>query len=107
MMLLTQQLRKQLPPLYSREENPAGQAVAVVKFFTPWTNWTWYATEYDGEDLFYGLVDGHCKELGYFSLSELQSLNGPWGLKIERDRHWSPKPLEQIAPELFDTEGGE
>ena len=50
---------------------------------------------------FFGLVDGHVKELGYFSLAELESVNGPLGLPIERDLRWQPKTLEEIAPEMF------
>jgi hypothetical protein len=38
--------------------------------------------------MFFGLVEGHEKELGYFNLSELQSVKGPFGLKIERDMHF-------------------
>ena len=49
----------------------------------------------------FGLVDGHEKELGYFSLKELESVRGPFGLPIERDIHWQPKTLEEIAPEMF------
>ena len=105
MKLLTQKLRKQLPPLYSQEDK-GGEAVAVVKFFTPDSNWTWYASEFDGEDIFFGLVDGLEKELGYFSLSELQNAHGPMGLSIERDRWWEPKKLQEIAPELFAKESG-
>jgi len=100
MKLLTQELRKKLPPLYS-QDGKGGKSVAHVKFFTPDSNWTFYGVEFDGEDRFFGLVDGHCKELGYFSLSELESVNGPMGLPIERDLHWQPKTLEEIAPELF------
>ena len=105
MKLLTQIIRKQLPPLYSQEDK-AGEAVAVVKFFTPDSSWTWYATEFDGDDMFFGLVDGLEKELGYFSLSELQNTHGPMGLSIERDRWWEPKTLQKIAPELFAGESG-
>jgi hypothetical protein len=47
------------------------------------------------------LVDGHCRELGYFVLSELEEVRGPMGLPIERDLYWKPKTLEEIAPELF------
>ena len=43
MKLLTQEIRKKLPPLYSQEDK-GGKAVVVVKFFTPWTGWTWLAT---------------------------------------------------------------
>ena len=100
MKLLTEEIRKQLPPLYS-QESKGSKAIVLVKFFTPDTNWTWWATEFDGEDTFFGLVEGHCKELGYFSLSELESARGPMGLPVERDLHWTPKMLEEIAPELF------
>lgn len=67
-----------------------------LKLFTPDGSWTWYATEYDPEDrLFFGLVDGHEEELGYFSLDELLDVRGPMGLPIERDLHFTPKPLSQ------------
>ena len=55
-----------------------------------------YATEFDGEDTFFGLVVGQETELGYFSLSEMQSIRGPGGLGIERDLYWTPKTLAQI-----------
>ena len=100
MRLLTQEIRKKLPKLYEQEAK-GGDDVVYVKFFTPWSSWTWYATEFDGEDTFFGLVDGHEKELGYFSLSELKNLRGPLGLSIERDLYWQPKKLEEIAAELF------
>ena len=98
--LMPDEVRKVLPPLYA-QDSKGGKATAYVKYFTPDANWTWYATEFDGEDTFFGLVDGHCKELGYFSLAELQGVKGALGLPIERDLYWQPKTLDQIAPELF------
>lgn len=98
--LLTKELRRRLPPLYAQEAK-GRDAVVYVKFFTPDSSWTWYATEFDGEDLFFGLACGFEKELGYFSLSELESARGPMGLPIERDLYWEPKTLAEIAPELF------
>ena len=95
MVLLTKEVLKKLPPLYSQEEKGL-DAVAVVKFFTPESNWTWYATEFDGEDLFFGLVDGFEKELGYFRLSELKSVKGALGLPIERDMYFKPKTLKEL-----------
>ena len=84
-----------LPLLYSQE--PLGEdAIVFVKFFTPDSSWTWYATEFDGDDTFFGLVDGHERELGYFSLAELRSARGPLGLSIERDEHFVPKTLAQV-----------
>ena len=94
-MLLTKEVLAKLPKLYTQEEKGLN-AVAVVKFFTPDSNWTWYATEFDGEDLFFGLVDGFEKELGYFRLSELQSVKGALGLPIERDMFFKPKPLNEL-----------
>lgn len=106
MKLLTQEIRKKLPALYSQEDK-GGKAVVHVKFFTPDSNWTFYASEFDGEDTFFGLVDGFEKELGYFSLKELDSVRGAMGLPIERDLYWEPKTLEEIAPEMFREEGQE
>ena len=108
MKLLTQELLKTLPALYAQEDK-GSKAIVHVKFFTPDSNWTWYATEFDGEDTFFGLVEGHCKELGYFGLAELEEVTGPRGMPIERDLWFKPKTLEEIAPELFTEEdkGGE
>ena len=100
MKLLTQEIRKKLPPLYS-QDGKGGRTVALVKFFTPDSNFTFYATEFDGKDTFFGLVEGHEKELGYFSLSELEKVRGPLGLPVERDLWWKPRTLEEIAPERF------
>ena len=96
--LLTKAIEKTLPPLYSGEETPLAEKIIRVKFFTPWTNWTWYATEYDPkEQLFFGVVVGHETEWGYFSLLELQSARGRWGLKIERDAHFKPQTVAEAA----------
>jgi hypothetical protein len=93
MKLITKAIEKNLPALYSTDGVPVSEKKVAVKFFTPWTNWTWYAFEgerqEDGDILFFGGVEGHEAELGYFSLRELESINGPFGLKIERDRHYS------------------
>ena len=94
MKLLTAAILKKLPKLYSQEH--VADPLVVVKFFTPDGNWTWYATEggaVDGDFLFFGLVDGFEKELGYFSLAELQQSRGPLGLPIERDMYFTPAPL--------------
>lgn len=64
--LLDDESRKKLPPLYSGEEQGL-DAIAQVKFFTLDAQWTWYASEIDGEDIFFGLVSGFELELGYFS----------------------------------------
>lgn len=94
MKLLTKEILKRIPKLYSQEN--IDDPIIHVKFFTPWANWTWFATEFDGKDTFFGYVMGLDKEMGYFSLNELQSVKGPFGLGIERDMHFSPRPLSEV-----------
>ena len=84
-----------MPPLYANEELGL-DALVQVKYFTPDSNWTWYASEFDGEDILFGLVSGFEVELGYFSLSELESVRGPYGLPIERDLYFEPKTIREL-----------
>jgi len=109
MKLLPCKIREKLPKL-GEQDGKGGKAIAYAKCFTPSGSWSWYITEGspvrnpENEPVGYilfGLVEGQCKELGYFRLSELESVNGPMGLPIERDLYWKPKTLEEIAPELF------
>lgn len=59
MELLPKEIADRLPPLYSQEEQ-GDNAIAQVKFFTPWTSWTWYISECDPvERLCFGVVVGH------------------------------------------------
>ena len=58
--------------------------------------WSWDSSECDGDDIFFGLVDGVELEYGYFSLKELQSVKGPLRLPIERDLHFEPKSLREL-----------
>jgi Protein of unknown function (DUF2958) len=67
MKLLTKDILRRLPSIGSQPDKGL-DALAVVKFFTPDSSWTWYASEFDGS-MFYGLVVGLEMELGYFSLS--------------------------------------
>ena len=101
-----------MPALYSKEHED--DPLVECKFFDPVGSWTWYATEgspvdedgyYDTDKpkvdyLFFGLVVGQEKELGYFSLNELKTANegvkGLRALPIERDVHFTPNKLSEI-----------
>lgn len=48
MDLLPGEIRAALSPLYATEKL-GKEAIAVIKYFTLGANWTWYATEFDGE----------------------------------------------------------
>ncbi len=98
MQLLTEELRKQIPLLYSQEaeENP----IVYAKFFTPDSNWTWFVTEGSPEDAdfrFFGFVQGDAEEWGYFLLSELEQATGPLGLHVERDLHFTAGPFTDVV----------
>src|SRR5574339_989084 len=100
MQLLTQELQREIPPLYSQEH--VADPMCVAKFFLPGGPFTWYVieggtrekagcgfgvnchyrplTEYDpnrDDVLFFGYVVGLEAELGYFTLSELTTI---WGM---------------------------
>src|SRR5260221_7198472 len=87
--LMPDWLAAEIPALYATErvEDPT----VHCKMFTPDSSYTWFVTEYsavapDGAPrLCFGLVDGHERELGYFSVDELESATGPMGLHVERD----------------------
>ena len=109
MKLLPCKIRERLPSL-GGQDGKGGKAVVYAKCFTPDGSFTWFITEgspvQDKDNhvvdyILFGLVDGPFKELGYFRLSELESVRGPMGLPIERDLYWQPKTMEEIAPELF------
>lgn len=109
MQLIKREMVEALTKAYehSAETGESSKRV-VLKLFTPWAGATWYITEgmplEDGAPVEYpeaienpddvdwhlfgfcDLGDPQNAELGYCSLAELQSLNGPAGLKVERDR---------------------
>ncbi len=95
MKMMTKEILNKIPKLYE-QEGKGEKAIVYVKFFCPWNDWSWYATEFDGEDTFFGLVKGHETELGYFTLSEIEKCKGPLGMKIERDKYFKPQTLEEV-----------
>lgn len=89
-------LKKLLPLGMTHEQGM--DALVRVKCFYPDCSWTWYGVEFDGVDLFYGLVHGDTLEMGTCSLSELQANGGKLGLPIERAKFFHPVPLKEINP---------
>jgi hypothetical protein len=116
MKLITKDAATKLMAAYdhSAKTGEGGKEV-LAKFFTPWANATWYVTEgvpvtesgdavspeyhdfaasnadkYDWHLFgFCDLGDKMNAELGYVMLSDLKGLNGPFGLKVERDLYYS------------------
>jgi hypothetical protein len=98
MKLLTKELLERFNQIGRQEE--VKDPLVVAKFFNPTGAGTWYATEYEPESkMFFGYVSifgDWNDEWGYFSLEELESLKGPFGLGIERDIYFVSKPFSQI-----------
>lgn len=95
MVLLPKDIRNTLPPLCSLQDDP--DPVVSVRFHDTVNNWSWYPLEFDGDNLFYGLVDGMRRELGYFTLTDLLNCNGLAGFEqIRRDESFKPTRVKDI-----------
>ena len=85
MELITSELKARFKTVGSQSEdlNP----IILTKFFDPMGSGTWYVSEYEPDtNICFGYVTGlgH-NEWGYFSLTELEAIERPLGMKIERD----------------------
>lgn len=74
---------------------------AIMKLFCPWGAATWIITGRDPDepDMLYGVSDlgMGCVEAGPIYLPELMAVNGPFGLKIERDMYFEGgQTLEEL-----------
>ena len=97
MELLTEELRKLLPPLYSQEG--VKDPMVYARFFSPISHWNWYVTEGSPENcsfVFFGYVIGHEREWGYFLLSELEDTCGPCPSFVERDDSFQPTRFSEV-----------
>ncbi len=84
-------------PLYSQEESK--DPLIVAKLFDPCGSASWWITEYDPvEKIAFCYVTGLAQdEWGYTNLIELESIERPFGLTIERDLYFQPKPFSECA----------
>jgi hypothetical protein len=100
--LLTKEILNKVPTLYANDGKDPKEVPVIAKFFTPWSNFTWYMTEYDPEsgDAF-GYVKSDFPEMGYFNMKELDSIEGPFGLYIERDIHFKNKTLADVMENAY------
>ena len=104
MKLMTKEIEKQAQEQYPKGSD-MGQMI-VAKFFDPQGSWTWFLMNQDpnDHDYLWGIVKGFEVEMGSFSLSELESYRGAFGLGIERDLYFEPKTAKEIWETL--TKGG-
>ena len=100
MKLLTKGLLERFAKVGRQEET--ADPIVVAKFFNPTGAGTWYATEYDPEEkIFFGYVSifgDWNDEWGSFSLEELESYRGKFGLGIERDINFDERKISEVVP---------
>ena len=96
MKLLTKELLKKLPNIGDNEKNNK-EHIAHVKLFGG-SSWTWYISEFNPiTKMCFGLVEGLETELGFFSLTELESIKfPPLNLPIERDICFDSTPIKEL-----------
>ena len=94
--LLTNEQLQSIPELYA--STILKDPICRFKIFLPNSNWTWYIIEINKQDnnTCFGFVDGLEQELGYFSLSELESISDSYGLKAELDSSFKATRLSKI-----------
>ena len=93
--LFPKKLAEDLPKVGEQEGNKDPNVHAV--FYFPLSGWTWFATEgkpLEDDILFFGYVIGFEREWGYFSLSELESVDVS-GIKVCRDEYHQSKRLSE------------
>lgn len=98
MKLLTEELIKRFAEVGRQEE--VKDPIIIAKFFNPTGIGNWFATEYDPEEkIFFGYVSlfgDYNDEWGSFSLEELESFRGKFGLGIERDLYFGEKKASEV-----------
>ena len=90
MKLLTAELKKALTKAGYDNETP------ICKLFTPWGKATWLITGME-DGILYGYADlgMGCVEHGSIAtIEEMESIRGPFQMKIERDLYWTPPEKE-------------
>jgi hypothetical protein len=105
MKMMTAAIKKALPKLYA-QDGKGMDAVVHVKYFNPCGSQTWFITEGEEVELdngtktfhMFGYVTGMGgDEFGYVMLNELEKVRVAFGLSIERDMHFIPKPLSECV----------
>lgn len=102
--LMTKELGDAIPMLGANENvKDYDTVLAPAKLFSPYSNWTWYITEWEAKTgLCFGLVEGFETEIGYFDLSELAEVTVFGSVPaVERDLYWNPRTLGEIKRELL------
>lgn len=107
MQLITKAIEKKLPSMTTVENQDMEELIAIVQFFHPLLplKWNVFGGNKINQDdyMFYGMAfnpDCPNGELGYFTLSQLQEIEVPFGpvnFKVERDKMFKPTPATKLS----------
>jgi hypothetical protein len=90
------------------QDGLAEEAIAHVKLFATGGRFSYFVTEFDGDDRLFGYcispLGRDCDEFGYQSLSELQNLRVGM-VVIERDLSFRPCPIAEAVDRQLSLHG--
>ena len=99
MSLLDIKIQKKAEDQYQQGSDMEQNVVA--KFFNPTGQGDWYLMNKDPESQYcWGIVDLFAVEVGSFDIKELEEINLPFGMKIERDNHFKPIKAKDLFEKL-------
>ena len=99
MQLLTKEIQKKAKSQY--EMGSDMEQMVVARFFNPMGRGIWYLMNMDKDDDYcWGICHLYVWEIGSFSLKELQSIEFPFDMGIERDLHFEPIKASELWKEL-------
>ena len=99
MKLLTKKITEQAQEQYDKGSDM--EQMVVAKYFDPMGSWRWFLMNMgQSEDYCWGIVDLFAIEMGSFSMRELQSIQLPLNMGIERDKYFEPVKASELWKEL-------
>tara|TARA_Y100001937_G_scaffold128673_1_gene206630 strand:- start:2024 stop:2344 length:321 start_codon:yes stop_codon:yes gene_type:complete len=100
MKLLTKEIKNKAHKQYELGSDMDKQDI-VAKFFNPVGQGTWYLMNKSPEDGYcWGIVDLMAVEVGSFMIEDLEDLELPMGMKIERDKYFEPINANKLFEQL-------
>ena len=92
---MPQDIQRNIPKTYGTDDIAIADKIVHAHYFSP--SGDWYVVEMDDDGYAWGFADLGYGEWGYFDLEELEEVYvEPFGI-VERDMHFSPKPVSEIA----------
>ena len=103
MKLLTKEIKEQATKQYDKGSDM--EQMVVAKYFDPMGSWKWFLMNmHKDDDYCWGIVKGHEVEMGSFSMKELENIQLPFGLGIERDTLFEPMKASEVWEQLNNGE---